>query len=200
MPTITTLRESVRGCGYRKAGGLYLVTDGLSAACGLLPIPLTVCPTCHGGIKPSRGWTWIQPQALFGEEIADKCYAQHCASCPISIPNRFEIDRAGLLWIGGSFYERPSDWLVEAQKMGVSRRISAVPRDFVVGETWVYIAHRKAIERQPWEDATVEKYTPGIIGVVCPQRLEYVVTGDETAEELAAKEARGITLVKVEQV
>ena len=35
----------------------------------------------------------------------------------------------------------------EASKMGVSRRITAVPRDFVVGETWVLLGHRKAIEK-----------------------------------------------------
>src|SRR5262249_4554709 len=29
--------------------------DGPSAPCGRLPIPLDVCPTCHGGIHPTRG-------------------------------------------------------------------------------------------------------------------------------------------------
>jgi hypothetical protein len=64
MFNIQTLFEGKRGCGYRKPGGLYLRTDGHGRYCGALPIELTVCPTCSQGIKPARGWTWLNLAAL----------------------------------------------------------------------------------------------------------------------------------------
>jgi hypothetical protein len=56
--------EKPRGCGRRKPGGLYLVAPGDGAPCCKLPIKLDVCPTCHAGIKPARGWTWVDGDAL----------------------------------------------------------------------------------------------------------------------------------------
>ena len=53
--------EAKRGCGYRKEGGLYLVGGGLSAPCDRMPYPLDRCKTCGGGIKFTRGHTWLQP-------------------------------------------------------------------------------------------------------------------------------------------
>lgn len=46
MATVRTSVEGARGCGYRKAGGIYLVSGGIPRPCGKLPIPLTTCPTC----------------------------------------------------------------------------------------------------------------------------------------------------------
>jgi hypothetical protein len=57
---VETRREQARGCGYRKEGGLYLVCDGEGKNCERMPIPLTSCPTCSQGIKPARGWSWIE--------------------------------------------------------------------------------------------------------------------------------------------
>ena len=51
--------EARRGCGYRKVGGLYLMGGTGGMPCCKMPIPLHVCPTCHGGIKQTRGWSWI---------------------------------------------------------------------------------------------------------------------------------------------
>ena len=56
--------EAKRGCGYRKVGGLYLVSDGLGIPCDRLPITLEVCPCCGAGIKPARGWTWVDVPTL----------------------------------------------------------------------------------------------------------------------------------------
>ena len=56
------------------------------------------------------------------------------------------MGRVGLIWVGEKFYPTPQDFCAEAEKMGISRRIPAVPNDFVLGETWVWLAHRKAIE------------------------------------------------------
>lgn len=139
MVEIRTSHESERGCGYRKGGGLYMVS-GINPmrGCCRFPVPLEICPTCSGGIKPTRGFTWIDPRPLFPE--ADG--GPECASCPffLKLP-----ERAGLIWIGGKFYESPEDWINEVRRMGVSRRIPAVPRDFEVGVTRIFVAHREAI-------------------------------------------------------
>jgi hypothetical protein len=61
---IETRVESKRGCGYRKPGGLYLVSGGFAKTCYKLPIGLTVCPCCNQGIKPARGFTWISAEFI----------------------------------------------------------------------------------------------------------------------------------------
>lgn len=169
--------ESARGCGFRKKGGIYLVSDGSMAPCGRLPIPLTVCPCCNNGIKPARAWTWVDPRPLMKSkecpngtggiklEIGKKLdfdaigadpvgdlqwrhLQQLHAECPLANANLPE--RAGLLWIGEKFYPRPEDYMREAGTMGISRRIPAVPRGFKLGDA-VMLAHRfcTKVAREP---------------------------------------------------
>lgn len=184
---IVVKREYRRGCGWRKPGGLYLVADGPAAPCGKLPIPLEICPTCGGGIKPSRGWTWVNGTALAATKT---CESPQCSSlCPLAGP----LGRAGLLWIGEKFYPRPIDWEREADAQGVSRRIPAVPRDFKLGETWVLVAHRKAIEDPDGS------FTPAIFRAFKPTRIEVVVTGDEPDDEIDGMVKRGLTPIKIER-
>jgi hypothetical protein len=102
------------------------------------------------------------------------------------------------LWCGERFYKTPQDWMREARGQGVSRRISTVPNDFVVGETWVLMAHPKAITRT--DDGGEMTYHAGIFTAFKPTAIEYVVKGDESEEELARKVKRGITLVQIERV
>jgi hypothetical protein len=64
MAMINSQIEHKRGCGYRKPGGMYLVSLGIGRDCGKLPIPLTVCPCCGAGIKFSRGFTWISDEII----------------------------------------------------------------------------------------------------------------------------------------
>jgi len=68
--------EGPRGCGYRKTGGIYLVCDGPGHPCEILPMEMHVCSTCDQGIKPSRGWTWINPEELFKHERCATCWSQ----------------------------------------------------------------------------------------------------------------------------
>ena len=170
--------EGPRGCGYRKPGGLYLVSGNLSEPCPRLPFETEVCPTCGEGIKPARGYTWVDggklvPPTVHGTD-------EHDLVCPLS-PARNETggyetvvrygegsppshvavhdvpgheqyvsrlgERCGLIWIGEQHYKTPQEFMREAAKMGVSRRITAVPRDFEIGETWVLLGHRKAVEK-----------------------------------------------------
>jgi len=218
MATITTVVDSLRGCGWRKPGGIYLMSDGIGVECLALPIPLHVCPTCGHGVKPARGLTWVEPDALLAGRHHTQVDLPH-AGCPLNEPGLMG-DRAGLLWVGESFYASPNEWLSEGRRMGFSRRLNAVPRGFVVGETWVLTAHRKAVPvgwlapdgngHESFLEAEAELvasgggelspvFEPGIFHVWRPDRIEYVVTGDETEEELDKLERRGLTLVKVER-
>jgi hypothetical protein len=185
-PRIQLRVEPRRGCGFRKPGGIYLVADGPAAICGKLPIPLEVCPCCGVGIKPCRGWTWVNGTQL---AAAKGCSSAHqCLGCPLAA----QPGRVGLLWVGEKFYATPDEWTREAQHQGVSRRLSTVPRDFVLGETWVWMAHRKAILNP---DGT---WTAGVFRAFRPQRVEYVCTGDESKDQIDALIDRGLTPVKVE--
>ena len=87
--------------------------------------------------------------------------------------------------------------------MGISRRISSLPRHFKLGQTWVALAHRKTIPEKVMEktDLGVEveaiRYTPAIFHVFQPARVEYVVKETDTEEKLNKLEERGFSLVKV---
>jgi len=179
--------EAARGCGFRKPGGLYLVARGPGRPCGKLPLPLEICPTCGAGIKPTRGWTWVNSTAL-AATVA--CRLPECDGlCPMARG----VGRAGLLWIGEKFYPRPADWLDEAQRMGVSRRIATVPRDFELGKTWVLAAHRKGL-RCP--DGS---FTPAVFRVFQPTAVQVVVSGEESDEQIERLLERGLQPVKVVQ-
>lgn len=202
--------EQKRGCGYRKVGGLYLVCDGVGFRCDLLPYNLEVCPVCSQGIKPSRSFTWIIPNKLF--ERSQECRA----TCPIIAycPLRFE-QKQGLMWVGGGFYKEPGDFIKEAHEMGISKRISAVPNGFKVGETWVFLAHKKAgrkkvavdvVEgRDELTDQAVrleqekEVEAPAVFYSFKPTRIEKIVTETQSKDEAEMQKLkeRGITPVAV---
>jgi len=167
--------------------------------CGALPVELGICPTCHHGIKPARGWTWIN--------LADLTNAQGCKSpdscggCPIADA---KIQKVGLIWIGEKFYPTVEDFIKEASSMGISRRISAIPREFKLGETWIALAHRKCIPVETPPGATELDlgfpeitYKPGIFRVFKPIAIEYIVRGNESDQQLEKLEKRGISLVNV---
>ncbi len=134
--------EGRRGCGYRKAGGLYLIGEGLSRPCAKLPALCEMCPVCGEGVKFSRSWRWIDPYGLFGGNCGI-VPRPACTVCP------FELRQAGLLWVGEKFYS-PESFVEEAVNMGVCKRIPAVPRGFKLGETWVLLAHKKAGRKKAW--------------------------------------------------
>ncbi len=203
---VPIVREGKRGCGYRKAGGLYLRSDGLGQPCGKLPLPLTVCPTCGEGIRPSRSATWVDALKLFASRECDNSKCQDWL-CPLSdgrIQDSFGEDgRAYLIWVGEYHYKHPEDFALEAEAMGISRRVNAVPRGFVLGTTCVLLAHvntplpREAVEPGDMETLKVERGA-AVFKVFRPDRIEYVVKGDETEEELDRLVERRITPVRVE--
>jgi hypothetical protein len=210
--------EQKRGCGYRKVGGLYLVSGGAGVPCDRLPIELSVCPCCHGGIKQSRGWTWIDVAMLVGGDHGVPCL--DLGFCPLCHDVK-QLGKAGLLWIGEKFYPTPADFDREGVAMGISRRISAIPRNFKVGETWILLAHPKVVpgtivdqenlagfgdqvaagtmtEAQAISYATKNVFKPGIFKVWRPSRIEKICKESERGTEAIAElEKKGITPVFV---
>ena len=227
---IETIRnEKERGCGYRKEGGMYMMSAGPTASCGKLPLELTVCPCCGAGIKPARGFTWIDAQELFKDVECDYADAtvDGCHHCPLGNANLEKHPRMGLVWLGSKHYPTAQDFLQEARSQGVSRRIPAVPKDFVIGETFVLFAHRDVIEKscnacdgKGWNAKMVQDpetggdavkdepcehckgkgkvYDPAIIGCFKPDRIEYVVGKKDTKKKLKRLQKRGLKLVKLE--
>ncbi len=180
-------------------------------SCHRLPFELSVCPTCSQGVKPARGWTWIDGVKLFepactGDHMMNP-NSMHCLDCVVCRPSLLVPDKefkgaapehfgmSGLIWIGEKFYPTPESFIEEANVLGVSRRISVVPNGFVLGETWVFFAHRLAVEDD--DNPAVDKRHPGIFEVFMPTSIDYVVKGNESDEELERLEQRGINLVKV---
>lgn len=182
------MAESKRGCGYRQVGGLYAVCGKFNAKCGGLPFPLEVCPCCGQGIKQARGWTWITPLDLFTDRT---CGLRVCERCPVSNP---PTGQHGLLWIGAAHYPTPGDFMAEARRLGVSRRIQFVPKGFKLGETWIYLAHPQAWRLE--EDTMM----PGIVTVFKPERVELMVTADQAkdGEFMEKCDRRGVTPVILE--
>jgi hypothetical protein len=109
------------------------------------------------------------------------------------------VQKAGLIWIGAAFYKNTHDFQAEARALGISRRVYTIPRGFVLGETWVALAHIAAIQPSAVDLEAGTKATPGIFSLFKPTALEYVVKGTETDDELDALRKRGIEPVRVER-
>lgn len=176
--------EAKRGCGYRQIGGIYLVADpGDFASCCLLPQPLDVCLACGHGIKPTRGFQWVTPELVGAISIP-----AGCLSCGFAVVMR-HASRFGLLWVGTSFYSTPWAFLHEAVNLGVSRRVTSIPKDFTVGEDHIALAHREVYGPQG----------PGLFMMFRPTRAEIIVRESDfdDPDKQASWAARGLTPIPV---
>jgi hypothetical protein len=190
--TIETRRDRKRGCGWRQPGGLYLVGPKLSEPCGRLPRPLAACPTCGGGFHRTRGWTWIDPGAIFDGTICTSD-ADPCDLCPLHTPANLPL--SGLLWIGRTYYPQASSFIEEAVRLGVSRRIPHLPIRFAIGQTVVFLAHEKVCL-----DPNNGEPGAGIFATFIPTAIDYVVKGTETPDRLEGLLSHGVNLVKIERI
>ena len=185
--------ESKRGCGYRKVGGLYLVSEPGGVPCDRLPLELTVCPVCSHGFKQARGFTWVDVAGLVGGVHRD-CLDEF--PCPLCMSTE-QMGRA------------PAAFEMESRALGVSRRVHALPRGFKVGETWVLLAHPKTLPCSecvatglvggvPCEKCKAKGWLAGVFKVWRPSRVEKLLNesqrGSEEAEDLVK---RGITPIFV---
>lgn len=211
--TVVISEESPRGCGYRKPDktgvGIYLVAPGAGQQCARLPLALHHCPVCSEGIRPTRGWKWIEPQKLFAG--AEECPLEHpflgllpargkarLMDCQTCFAGRaMPAGRHGLLWIGEGFYPKPEDFLREAARMGISRKLPAIPKGFKLGETVVFLAHRYAVDPAPGET----ERRPGIFSIFRPAGVDLVIDDEtsvpERATKLATEIGTGARIVKV---
>jgi hypothetical protein len=103
----------------------------------------------------------------------------------------------GLMWVGAKYYPSPTEFTREAAAQGISKRIAQIPRELVVGKTWIALAHPAAIGKIVEHKV---KSFPGVFAVFRPSAIEYVVTGKETDKQLADMESRGITLVDIVKI
>lgn len=90
--------------------------------------------------------------------------------------------------------------MIEAHGLGISRRLSRIPRGFVLGETYIALAHRKCCfgwTSDPETNKVEPIHKPGIFYVFKPDALEYVVRGDESEKALENLAKRGIQPVRV---
>ena len=188
---VITSIEAARGCGYRKPSksgvGIYLIGPAQGAPCGRLPLPLHVCPVCSSGIKASRGWTWIDPGVLFGHlpspSTACTAGAHACVTCPIGLDPAALLGKHGLLWIGEQHYRSPHLFMAEARKRGISRKLGALPKDFKLGETWVFLAHRKTIP----DPEHAGEFLPGVFSMFRPTGVDLVIADEKAVPERAIK-------------
>ncbi|MEE9386105.1 MAG: hypothetical protein V3V08_22055 [Nannocystaceae bacterium] len=174
--------------------------------CCWLPHALTICPTCSAGIKQARGWTWIEPAAIFegkkcvlpGAVHALTRTAEHditrefqVGACPVSTLE----GRHGLIWIGEKFYPTPADFIKEGDTQGISRRLSTVPKGLEIGKTWVLLAHPKVIKVSDGTPFDINAhYEPAIFSVFKPTRIEIIIKESELTEEKREElEKRGLT-------
>ena len=193
---IKTVVEKQRGCGFKKPGGLYLIGGASSSSCCQLPFPLTICSCCGQGVKFSRGFTWINTN-LFNAECKDRG-SLASDMCILSHRN----NRIGLMWVGESFYKTPSHFMKEAWNVGISKRISAVPRDCEPGKTWIALAHKKAIPNYIQMPDKLQRddtnpFTAAIFMIFKVMAIQYVVKESDNEKELQKLQDNGIELIRV---
>lgn len=200
---VATLQETERGCGFRAPGGIYLIGGLLDMACHRLPFNLKVCPVCEQGIKFSRGWRWLDAQKYLGDckkaqsvlgmfVSEPECHKRGCFFC---FPEE-GIHTYGLLWVGERHYT-PESFCLEAREMGVSKKISGVPREFEIGKTVVLLAHKKAgISKETKEPCSA------IFAAFRPVSVQMVITPEQAEDTglLNYLENRNIVPVIVEPV
>lgn len=223
--------EPERGCGYRKAGGLYLVGGGVGEPCERLPIDLSTCPCCKR--SPIRQQQGIEPagvQYIFGQALpcdrgdqaaADQGHHGRCVLCNEKLMAEADpSDEFFVLWIGKQYYSTPADWTKEANKLGVSRRMSSIPKKMVLGKSWVLVAHPEVTKSEcpdcegkgfvaaeakdtPKECEACEgkrfKMNPAIFHCFRPRAIELVVTPSMRKQAWVKKlvKKNGVELVEV---
>lgn len=197
--------EAKRGCGFRAVGGLYLVTDGDGGwSCDRLPFAFLPCATCGEEPRFHRSLKAIQPHLLVGgEHVFDGLEPGAVCGCPDACPTCHPSSRGWMMWVGAEHYS-PLDFKTEAEQMGVSRRIPALPHDFRIGTDWVYLAHQHAVppakrDDLAFGDGDARGSAAGLFYAFQPARLEKIVRESEAADELAMQRLReaGITPVPV---
>lgn len=197
--------EAARGCGFRRAGGLYLIGEGMAAPCDRLPLSLHICRVCGQGIKQTRGYSRIDLHAYVGDHTGG-IMKPRCVD-PDGDMICHPHGPAFLMWVGSGFYT-PESFIDEASRLGVSKRVPAIPRGVEIGD-WILLAHPEAAPcpapdpppGDPPEDCEVcegKGKIPGIFYAFRLTRIELILKESEATPDRIAEEAkRGVTVVPV---
>ena len=196
--------EPKRGCGYRNVGGLYLVGVGIPTHCDRLPLPIKPCPVCGEEPRFTRGIARIDPIRLWGNHKPG-CTDQDPICQPEGYP---DLSAYYLMWVGEDQYTTES-FTTEAQALGVSKRIPGVPKDMLIGHSYVLLARKRLIPgggQFRMDLASIGSdlkdplrgYGPGVFYAFKPTAIEKVLTRSQaTPEEVERLKAQGITVVTV---
>jgi hypothetical protein len=143
MSMVKILNAIGRCCGKRKVGGLYIYCGGIGSICYRLPIPIPdACPCCGEQLRQLRSVRIINPKQLWGD--CDKkatehpCHTFKCRAC-------FPPEKAGLMWVGKEY--TPEQFIEEALKYGVSKRIPAIPKQLKIGDS-LFLVHNNALSEK----------------------------------------------------
>lgn len=207
------MTEGVRGCGYRKVGGTYLVGSGLGEPCDMLPLVMHECPTCGFKVPFSRVFMWINVKLLrvdsethLGRPEECKCRGMHPMNpCPICFPP--QEGKYGFMWVGREY--TPESFMEEAKEMGVSKRIPKIPKGLELNKTWVLLAHRKVPIYNGSNGVTIQQIVglapaeptkkPAIFYAFKPERIEKLIwKKDATPERIQELEEKGYTPILID--
>lgn len=196
--------ENIRGCGFRTVGSVYLCGKGMALPCDWLPKEFEECVVCGNIPHFIRSIQKIDPLAMFGPHAKDICKCK--PFCPLCNPETKPRDIPNyLMWVGKDY--SPESFIKEANKMGVSKKINSLPKDLIVGKSWIYLAKQDLIEdKEVAYHPKKTKKKDAIFFAFIPQKVEYLMEkkkkGEYTQSELdEIKECkkRGMTIIWVER-
>lgn len=165
--------EVLRRAGFRRVGGLYLMAKEIYFTCPRLPQPLKKCPHCGEGPNISRNMTSITPKKYFSDnELFDPS-----TECPICNPPE---GKHYIMCVGKHFYPTTASFMIEAQQLGVSKRVPFLG-EIVFNKTVIYLAHERA-SVQGW----------GLFAYFIPTHAEYLVWDNWTGTA-----NKNFTLIKI---
>jgi hypothetical protein len=201
-PAVRKVVDRRRRCGWRTVpGALYLMAPGNLEVCGKFPIPFAPCPHCGEEegfsrqpyiIREGMRWLWNDKPCTRPGGCRPEC----------RLSGEGPQEPMLLMWIGTGFYRTPDEFLDEAARQGISRRIGPVPRGLVrdpeTGQyPWLMLAHAKAIYVPPEEPSGRPTYRPGIIGMVRPTEIQVLVGNDTPHAQVEAWLKKGYSPVQV---
>lgn len=175
-------------------------------------------------VEKSGAITYLLPRSLhrvnirmLAEPYFSRCDCSLCHTCAFK-----QVEWVYMIGVGHKHYPNKIDFVREALSQGISKRINALPNDFKVGETWVALAHPRGVTRQGGlsgevvyrEESEEElplavvtddgvlvandmRYAPAIFGLFKPNRVEYVLSGEESDDFIDNLVKKGITPVMV---
>jgi hypothetical protein len=205
--------ETERGCGWRHIGGFYLMGSGMGQGCDALPLDLEPCGECGFELPKklrvmmSVHSGYLRPKILVkhslpkdSEKVGEKCSDKFpCPVCNMKFGKKFL-----LMTVAKEFYS-PESFIEEARKYGVSKRIrpETLPKEFELGKTWVFLAHKEAIRTKDsnpdilTDERKLGEYKRGLFYAFKPKRIEAIVGDNEKPEKVKDLEDEGFKVIQL---